>query len=556
MHRTTIIQAIDPASVDARAEQVMVTMRDGTRLATDVYLPDRVPAATVLVRLPYDKCGRYTFMPALAPLVLERSYAFVVQDVRGKFRSEGETMPYLHEVPDGYDTIEWVTAQTWSNGRVGVFGDSYYGWTQWAAVASGHPALRAIVPRVSGTGLASMRMATRWDRGIVPLYGAQYFAEHWTDRRAYELDIDWGIRPLSALFDEPFRQIGRRSAAFDRMVTPGVDIVPFPLGHPFTHREVPALHSVGWWDNILPFSMDDYMTLQSRGRTLQHLIADSTDHENYPLERVPIQPADDHDTNDEALARILPRYIGPGLDFFDAFLREDGDAEVPRVRWHVGHGNWHESDFWPPPGSKSHRLYLDAPDRATADAEGGRLVEKRPGSAGRAAGDHDPDHLVPSTVTNPFAFVREYPDEQRVQARDDVATFTGEPVTDDVELAGPVEARVRFTSTARSAQLYLKLCDVAPDGSARMIVRGEAFAPQAQLERPVSVYMSHTAYRLRAGHRLRLQLASSDFPLFLPLLGDGRDPWQSLTTEASRVSVGSGGGHPSYLSVHLVEHPP
>ena len=100
---------LEPAPLDPRAEQVMVPMRDGVRLATDVYLParpGRLPA--VLVRLPYDKCGRYTFMPQLAPFFTERGYAFVVQDVRGKFRSEGETMPFVHEVEDGYDTLEWI----------------------------------------------------------------------------------------------------------------------------------------------------------------------------------------------------------------------------------------------------------------------------------------------------------------------------------------------------------------------------------------------------------------------------------------------------------------
>ena len=108
------LETLRPAPIDPSAEQVMVPMRDGVRLATDVYLPDghgRVPA--VLVRLPYDKCGRYTFMPACAPSFTERGYAFVVQDVRGKFRSEGETMPFVHEVEDGYDTIDWIVAQGW-----------------------------------------------------------------------------------------------------------------------------------------------------------------------------------------------------------------------------------------------------------------------------------------------------------------------------------------------------------------------------------------------------------------------------------------------------------
>src|SRR5262245_50135326 len=111
MATASIIHTSAPAPLDAKADEAMVSMGDGIRLATDVYLPARTPAPVVLVRLPYDKCGRYTFMPALAPLVVERGYAFVVQDVRGKFRSEGETDPYVHEVSDGHDTIEWITRQ-------------------------------------------------------------------------------------------------------------------------------------------------------------------------------------------------------------------------------------------------------------------------------------------------------------------------------------------------------------------------------------------------------------------------------------------------------------
>ena len=141
------IEVTEAAPPDPRAEQSMVPMRDGVRLATDVFLPPdsqtRIPA--VLVRLPYDKGGRYTFMSDIAPSFTDRGYAFVVQDVRGKFRSEGETLAFAHEVDDGYDTLEWVVSQPWCDGNVGMWGDSYYGYTQWAAVASRHPALKAIV---------------------------------------------------------------------------------------------------------------------------------------------------------------------------------------------------------------------------------------------------------------------------------------------------------------------------------------------------------------------------------------------------------------------------
>src|SRR5215472_5517426 len=108
------VMTIGPAPLDPAAEQVLVRMRDGVTLATDVYLAsDTTPRPAVLVRLPYDKCGRYTFMPQVAPHFTERGYVFVVQDVRGKFRSGGDTIPYVHEVSDGYDTIDWIATQAW-----------------------------------------------------------------------------------------------------------------------------------------------------------------------------------------------------------------------------------------------------------------------------------------------------------------------------------------------------------------------------------------------------------------------------------------------------------
>jgi putative CocE/NonD family hydrolase len=136
------VETLGPAPIDPQAEQHLVGMRDGVRLATDVYLPEgRGPFDAVLVRLPYDKNGRYCFMPFIARHVVARGYAFVPQDVRGKFRSEGDTLAFVNEVPDAYDTIDWITRQSWSSGAVGMWGDSYYGFTQWAAVAARHPAL-------------------------------------------------------------------------------------------------------------------------------------------------------------------------------------------------------------------------------------------------------------------------------------------------------------------------------------------------------------------------------------------------------------------------------
>jgi putative CocE/NonD family hydrolase len=549
---TAGIQIRRPAPLDAAADQVMVAMRDGTRLATDVYLPPGAPAQpAVLVRLPYDKCGRYTFMPAVAPLMLERGYAFVVQDVRGKFRSEGETVPYVHEVADGYDTIEWITQQPWCNGIVGMFGDSYYGWTQWAAVASGHRALRAIVPRVTSADLGTIRVQTRWDRGVVPLYGASYFARHWTTNDDYELDIDWSVRPLSDVFEGLFDHAGARAAGFDAMLGRHDGWVPFPDGHPFERREVPALHTVGWFDNIGPDSMRDYMTLQGHGRTLQYLIADAIDHENYHLADTPISFTTDHDANDDALTRLLPKYLGPALDFFDVFLKGAGEPP-PRARWRAGHGDWRSAERWPAPGTIPMRLYLDDADRGPTSVNGGGLRERRPAVRSVASWIHEPDDLVPSTVANPFALLYESPDETTVHARGDVATFTAEPVERPLELAGPVRARLVLSGSDAATQVYAKLSEVSTSGRALMLARGQAHVDFAGDDTAVSVYMGHVAHVLRPGHRLRLHVATSDFPLYMPLFGDGGSPWTATTTRASGQRLRAGGELASFIEFDVL----
>jgi predicted acyl esterase len=551
------VQTIGPAPLDPDAEEVHVRMRDGVRLATDVYLGDgTTPRPAVLVRLPYDKCGRYTFMPQLAPHFTSRGYAFVVQDVRGKFRSGGDTMPYAHEVTDGYDTLDWLTSQPWCDDTVGMFGDSYYGYTQWAAVASGHPALRAIVPRVTSADIGVTR--TQWADTVAPLYGADYLAHFWVDQPIYDYQVDWAHRPLSEVFDDAFTVIGARSAAFDAALRASDD--PHAAGprwrqHPFDLLRIPVLHSVGWFDNIAPESMRDYtaLTVRSDRADLQYLVADATDHENYQLADLPIGTATDHDQDDTALQRLIPVYLGPALDFFDRTLRHRGElAGLPPVRWRLGHDGWHETTAWPPPGTRELRLYLTG-DRATADAEGGSLTRHADSARAALGWTHDPDNLVPSTVTDPFALLREFPDEQAVESRPDVLTFTAEPLRRPLDLAGPVRLRVHVGSTAASMHLHAKLADVAPDGSAHMLVRGQTHLQNPDPGAAVEISLGHTGYRLQPGHRLRIHLACSDYPLYIWHPGTGENPWHATAGKRNEQTLVTGGFAPSYLSTTVLE---
>jgi predicted acyl esterase len=548
------LETLEPAPVPDAAEQVSVPMRDGVHLAMDVYLPHGDgPWPVVLVRLPYDKGSRYTYMPWLAPHVTGRGYAFVVQDVRGKFRSEGKTLPFVHEVDDGYDTLDWISAQPWA-GPIGMFGESYYGFTQWAAVASGHPALRAIVPRVTSADLG------RWlSDSVESLYGAQWLAECWTGRLMHTWPIDWSHRPLAEVFDAGFEAIRERSAGFDRLLRRQVGRDPLdpygPGAHPFERLSIPVLHCVGWFDNLSPQHMADYMRLAADARLshLQYLVADSIDHENYRLDDVPVPDELDHDANDEALERMIPAYLGPALDFFDAFLRGSRDpSTLPRVRWRLGAVEWRTSSSWPPPGSRELRLMLGEAAAATRDEQGGTIQSSVPAPS-VARWTHDPADLVPSTVVDPFTFLHEYPDERVVEGRADVLTFTGQPLSDPIELAGPVRAELWVGSSAPSMDVHVKLVEVDPHGRALMLVRGQRkVATPGADPVAVTVDMAHTGYRLEPGHRLRLHVASSDFPLYVPHPGTEAEPWFATETVTNLQLLFCGGTHASSVTITIL----
>jgi predicted acyl esterase len=538
----------------------MVRMRDGVRLATDVYLPGgSQPTQTVLVRLCYDKDGRYCFMSQLAPLVTSRGYAFVVQDVRGKFRSEGLTLTFVHESADGFDTLDWVVNQPWSDGRVGMFGDSYYGFTQWAAVSSGHPSLKAIVPRVTSADLSMINGDNARHTGgsvedVEWLVSASYLAHYWLGNLIYDFELDLEARPLIKIFERCFEQFGRRSPSFDMVIPRRIPTPVFPNGHPFDARPIPVLHSVGWFDNLLIAHMRDYLELMSRPgwAPLQYLIADSVDHENYHLSLTPIDESSDHGVNDVALARLLPKYIGPALDFFDVFLKEIKPVEsIPRVRWHLGHEEEHESAVWPPPGARPQSFCL-ANLADSVDGVGGLVRSQVVSNTERVSWVHDPTELVPSAVENSFSFLLSYPDEASTGKRRDVLVFASETFASPLDLAGPVDLFVRVESSAPTTDVFAKLLDVDEEGAARMIVRGQAHLKAPSPETVVRIEMGHTGYRVRPGHRLHLHLSSSDYPEFVPNPGTEENPWLATTTRASRQTLISDPAAPASLRVTVI----
>lgn len=516
-------------------------MRDGVHLASDVYLPggDDRPGDTILIRLPYDKSGAYTFIPLIAEYVMQAGYRVVVQDVRGKFRSEGETLLFVNEAYDGYDTIEWITQQRWSNGRVAMWGDSYYGYTQWAAVSTQHPALVAIAPRVTGTQLgepvhrrdADVTRRVEW--GITYLYPLSYF--HSQD--AYFWEVDPHRRPFSDQVEDALAEIGSRSISYDQWYPRPVHLRRFPAGSPFEARPVPVLHTIGLWDNCAPLSWSDVAEIEKRpGWAMNHFLrVEAMDHESFYLS----DPADARieDRPEEQIRAELPRMLDPALAFFEVFVRGNGSgADIPRVAWALaGTDEVRTAATWPPPGTIAHTLF------ATAE---GCLTATPDAAAAEVTWIHDPADLVPSSVENAFAFLMDQPDEAMIGDRDDVLVFTSDPFTRQVDLVGPVTARARIHSDGPVMDFFVRVLDLAPDGTALRIARGQIQLVDASVPTDVEVDLGQLSYRLGAGHRLRIHVCSSDYPEFIPQPGTGEDPWSAIEMRpnAQTLVVGADAG--------------
>jgi putative CocE/NonD family hydrolase len=546
---------LPPAPESPLSFPARVRTRDGVLLASDVYLPgapdeaDLSPGDTILIRLPYDKSGIYCFIPLVAEYLVAHGYRVVAQDVRGKFRSEGDALLFVNEVDDGYDTIEWITQQQWSNGRVAMWGDSYYGYTQWAAAASGHPALKAISPRVTGTALGEpVRRGDPADRTRSVEWGVTYMypLTQFFDNDTYLWEPDWSRHNLAAQAEEFMQQAGRRGLSYDQWVPHQVLLPRFPSGDPFAGRSVPVLQTIGWWDNCAPLSWADVERIKRHPNWDVHhyLRIEPIDHESFQLldaegDRV-------HDRSEQQIRDLLPRTLDPTLAFFEVFVRGNGSAaDLPRVAWNLaGTEGMRHSQSWPPAGVRSVTRY--------ADSEGA-LISERPAVESTLGWTHDPADLVPSAAPDAFSYLLYLPDEAPIGERADVLRFDSAPLAADVDLAGPVTARVRVASDGPVMDCFVRVLDVAPDGTALRVARGQRQLLRATEPETLEIDLGHVGYRMRAGHRIRVHVSSSDYPEFLPQTGAGGDPWIWGETRTNAQTLIVGGADAFELTFTVLE---
>lgn len=534
--------SVGPAPVPDNATEHMVPMRDGIRLATDVYLTgDGSPAPTVLVRLPYDKNGEYTFLPTIADYITARGYHVVVQDVRGKFRSEGVPILMTNEVDDGYDAIDWIVANPWSDGSVVMFGDSYYGFTQWAAAQSGHPALKAISPRVTGTRVGHRPILTAEGQQEAEFAGAlPYISQIFTDADIHYWEVDWSARPLTDVFERFFEAAGVRAPSYD-LAYPEYKLEGRFRGDPvFTGKPIPTLHTIGWWDNCAPWAWFDqeWITKDPEWNANAYLLLESTDHENISFGN----DLDGREPTPEEMLPTMPQYIDPSLDFYDAVLNGRLD-DVPRVRWNLaGTPGYRHAEAWPPADARPQHLALTAAGALAVEA----------GATADISWVHDPENMVPSNTPNSFAYLQYSPDDQALAERDDVIVFRSEEAAADTILAGAVRLDAAVEADNEDFHIFARLYDRAPDGSLTRIAQGQNRWLGAAGPVRLDIDLLQVGYLLKAGHALQLHVQASDYPEFLYSTGTGKSAWEETAPVRIRqtITVGEGG---SVLTVHTLD---
>jgi hypothetical protein len=513
-----------PDSRVTRRFNLPVPLRDGIVLSATVVLPETLPAPAVVMRTPYGKWGDR--QSARATTYAERGYAWVAVDVRGRGDSGGVFQPYRNDGPDGADVIEWAAAQDWCTGDVATYGGSYPGRIQWLTALHRPAALRAMVCLVTPsdpfvedpTGVPSP-MHINWFRLV--------------DGRApqYQDDVDWmavyAHRPMLTM-DEAAGFVAPNWREELRHRTLDDWWEPVRYQHRIGEVDVPALHISGWYDDEEIGTPANFAAMVAAGRSGQRLLMGPWGHNVNSARKL-----GEVDFGPQALID-LDAYVIAFLDEHVKGGRPDPAPSPVRI-FVMGAGEWRDTETWPPPGAATVTRYLASGGRANSRYGDGRLTEEPPATEQEPdAWTHDPDRPVPFITGAGSAQIGGPDDYQGVEGRGDVLVFTGEPLTEPLELIGPVRAVVHVTTSAADADITAKLVDVHPNGFAQRLCDGMVrlrYRDGFDREQPVApgevyeveIVMWDTCVRLPPGHRLRVEIASSAFPKYDVNLGTGGD---------------------------------
>jgi putative CocE/NonD family hydrolase len=566
-------QATAAGTTPVIEKNVPVPMRDGIQLGADIYRPSATGKFPVLLcRTPYNKNGQ----EALAKFFVEQGYAVVVVDSRGLHASKGEWHPYTDEARDGYDTQQWVGQQPWSNGKVGMFGRSYPGYTQVAPAPLRSSYVKAIMPEAaqssnfdaiwSTNGIYHLALGLSWGTGQEAIAkGLPRPSPSWIEVMNH-LPLKTSMERIGV--HSPFVADTLAHETYDDFWK------AMSIQEKYAEMDVPAFHLTGWYDDLTHETIANFVNMRKQSRSelarrWQKLLVGPWGHG----------------------VRTDPKYgdldFGPNmatdlrklhLHWYDYHLKgvQNGlDKEAPIRIFVMGDNVWRDEQEWPLARAKPARLYLHSGGNANTRMGDGTLTDKAPGTELSDKYAYDPRYPVPTYgghgsggggITRDGAFSIQGPMDQRsTQQRHDVLVYTSEALTADTEVTGAPELTLHFSTNVTDTDFFATLSDVYPDGRAILITEGalrtryresrertKLLTPNQPYE--VKIPLWETSNVFKSGHRIRLHLTSSNFPRFNRNLNSGKPMAEEMEGDirvASQVILHDP-QHPSSLLLPVI----
>ncbi len=546
--------ALPPARYEVGVERdIPVAMPDGAVLRTDRYWPQTPgPYPTVLVRTPY---GRGLEAPGFnglgmiiaAQVFASRGFAVVVQTVRGRFDSDGVFDPRVNEPGDGRATMQWIAQQPWFGGSLGLWGQSYLGFVQWAVAEDAPPYLKAIVPAFTGAAAApryypdgafALRSTLEWlhvlDDANMPAH-PRWRAALRGARRMNPKMLAQALAPAVThlpVLETDARVVGKPVPFYQEMLVHRPSDDPYWQARDFS-AGLPRVNAAtslmgGWYDLFLQDLLHDYQALRAAGKSPD----------------VTIGPWTHTDL------RGLMAALREGIRWFDIHL--NGNAALERKQplrlYLMGANEWREYESWPPP-SRERSYYLHAESELHL---GTPADDERPDSYRYDPADPTPALGGPVLMPPNGAM-----DNRPLEARRDVLAYTSGPLPADLDVIGPVRLALYVRSSAAYTDFFGRLCDVHPDGRSINVCDGLLrIAPgvgqrQADGSLRIELDMWATAQRFKKGHRLRLLVASAQHPRWARNLNTGEPAATSTRMVPAEQTIYHDAAHPSALIVPI-----
>ena len=596
--------------------KVMVVMRDGLKMQADIYRPksasSKVPA--IFVRTPYNfnwwdvRLGAPSDMSQQLEVV-KRGYAYVVMNERGHFFSEGNYDILGPPITDGYDAIQWISTQSWANGKVGLIGCSSTAEWQMAVAAQSPPGLGTIIPQGFGAGVGRVGPyyeQGNWYRGgavqmlfIAWLYGEQNQVrpmmppnltqeERIRFSKSFDLaqqlpPVDWskGLRTLPSM-DILKAVDGPRGVFADSMpgiATGGAMIKRTPndsawyrggLFHDDMRINVPGLWFMSWYDVSVGPNLATYNHVRKTARpeiaNQQYAVIAPTLHCAYK------RATENTIVGERSVGDARLDYDALTFGWFDIFLKGEKSAlldTLPKVRYYtMGMNKWQTADSWPPAGAETLNYFLASGGNANTAKGDGVLTTKPPKVDRPDAFSYDPMNPVPSYGGNVCctgnAVVGGALDQQKMEERDDILVYTTEPLKEGMEVSGPVELTLYVSTDVKDTDFTVKLIDVYPDGRAynldETIQRAryrEGYDKVVWMEKDkvykVKLGPLTTSNYFEAGHRLRIEVSGSNFPRFDRNMNTGGKNFDETSGPVAHNKVHHSAKYPTSLSLTVVK---